>query len=313
MKRERILVTSGEVRKLVTLPEDAFDIAVLTDHADRDGWLAENGRGIRAVLCSGMERFDAARLDLLPDLELLSVIAAGMAGIDLDAARDRGIVVTNAGDLNAGDVADFAVTLLLGHRRELFAADHFVRSGKWPERRMRAGGSIASQKVGIIGLGHIGRAVADRMQPFGCAIRWWGPNPKPDAPWERMETAQELAEWATTLVIAAAGNDHTRGLVDTAMLEALGPEGLIVNVSRGFVIDEAAMKAALRDGRLGGAALDVVAREPDDGSGWADVPNVILAPHIAGATREAFAAVMAGAVDNIERLFAGEPLLRRVV
>ncbi|MCK9541409.1 MAG: 2-hydroxyacid dehydrogenase [Novosphingobium sp.] len=313
MSSGRVLVMSSDVRKLVPLDDGAFPVDILTDHADRDGWLAQNGRGIRALVCAGLERIDDARLAMMPDLELISVIAAGMSGLDLEAARRRGIAVTNAGDLNAGDVADFAITLMLAHRRDLLACDAWVRDGKWPGGRMSPGRSIGSERVGIVGLGHIGKAIATRLAPFGCEIRWWGPNPKPDVAWERMETPGDLAAWASTLIVAAAGKDDTRSLIDADIIAAVGPEGLIVNVSRGFVIDEAAMKAALRDGRLGGAALDVVAREPDDGTGWADVPNVILAPHVAGATREAFAAVMAGAADNVRRLFAGEPLLRRVV
>ncbi|WP_242124147.1 NAD(P)-dependent oxidoreductase [Sphingobium sp. Sx8-8] len=311
--KPRVLVTSEELVRLVRLPEDKYDISVLNVQPDRDAWLREHGVGIRAIVSSGMERLDAARLAMLPDLELIAVVAAGMAGIDLAAASARGIAVTNAGDLNSGDVADFAVTLMLAHVRDLKAADAYVRDGQWPHRRMPLGRSVASERVGIVGLGHIGRAAAERLAPFGCAIRWWGPRSKPDAPWERMESLDALAGWASTLLVAVAGSNETRGLVTAKTIEALGPDGLIVNVARGFVIDEPALKAALKEGRLRGAALDVVAREPDDGSGWADVPNLLLAPHIAGSTREAFDAVMASAGENVARLMAGEPLLRRVV
>lgn len=312
MPRNRVLVTSQTVQDLVGLSATDYQLEVLTDHADRDGWLAANGAGIRAMLCSGMERIDAARLDMLPDLELISVVAAGMAGIDFAAVRERGIAVTNAGDLNAGEVADFAMTLLLAHRRDLFACDRYVREGRWMESRMEPGRSIGAEKVGVVGLGYIGRAFAERMQPFGAEIRWWGRSPKPDAPWPRETELIDLARWASTLVVCVAGTAETHDLIGREVLDALGPEGLVVNVARGFVIDEAELKAALREGRLGGAALDVVAREPDDGTGWADVPGVILAPHVGGATREAFTKVMSGAADNIRRLFAGEPLERQV-
>ena len=313
MSAGRVLVMSGYLRDIVPLQPEYYAIDVLTDHADRDGWLAAHGAGVRVLVCSGMERIDAARLALLPDLELISVAAAGMAGLDLEAARARGIAVTNAGNLNAGDVADFAITLLFGCRRELLVGDAWVRAGKWPAGRMPLSPSISAERVGVVGLGHIGRAVADRLAPFGCAIRWWGRNPKPDAGWPHEPDLLALARWATTLVIAVAGTEDTRALIGRDVLAALGPEGLLVNVARGFVVDEPALKDLLRSGALGGAALDVVAREPDDGTGWTDVPNVILAPHVGGATREAFAAVMGGAADNVRRLFAGEPLLRRVV
>jgi lactate dehydrogenase-like 2-hydroxyacid dehydrogenase len=312
MARPRVLVTSATVAELVRLSPEEYDVAVLTDHADRDAWLDANGAGITALVCSGMERLDAERLALLPDLQLISVIAAGMAGIDLAEAQRRGIAVTNAGDINAGDVADFAITLLLAHRRDLLASDAWVREGRWVKSRMPLGRSIAAERIGIVGLGHIGRAVAERLQPFGCEIRWWGRSAKPDAGWAREESLTELARWATTLVIAVAGSNDTRELIDRPVLEELGPEGLLVNVARGFVVDEEALKDLLRAGRLGGAALDVVAHEPDDGTGWTDVPRVILAPHVAGSTRDALGAVVAGAADNVRRLFAGEPLLRRV-
>ncbi|MET0371541.1 MAG: 2-hydroxyacid dehydrogenase [Sphingobium sp.] len=313
MDRPKLLVLSKAIEAMVKPSQEEFDIVRLDGQPDRDGFLRDHGAGIEAVLTSGMERLDAARFALLPDLKLIAAVAAGMAGIDLDAAKARGIAVTNAGDLNAGDVADFAVTLMLAHAREVIANDRWVRDDQWPLGRRRPGRSIAAHKVGIVGLGHIGQAIAARLVPFGCQIAWWGPRDKPDAAWPRVETLEELAAWSSVLIVAARGDDSTRGLVTRAVIEALGPDGLIVNVSRGFVIDEGAMVAALRDGRLGGAALDVFDREPLAGSTWADVPNVLMAPHVGGATREAFAAVFAGALDNVRRHFAGQPLLRRVV
>ena len=317
MTATRVLVTHGFLRQLVPLQPELYPIDVLTEHgdseADYDLWLAANGAGIRAVVTSGMERVDAARLAWLPDLELIAVAAAGLDGIDLAAAAARGIAVTNAGHLNASDVADFAVTLLLASRRDLFAADAWVREGKWAKAWMPVCGSVRAERVGIVGLGHIGRATAERLAPFGCAIRWWGRKAKADAPWDHEPDLAELARWATTLIIAVAGTEDTRGLVSAEVLDALGPKGLLINVARGFVVDEPALKALLRSGGLGAAALDVVEHEPYDGTEWADVPNTILTPHTGAGTREAFAAMMGGAADNVRRLFAGEPLLRQVV
>lgn len=317
MTATRVLVTHGFLRQLVPLQSELYPIDVLTEHGasedDYDRWLAAHGAGIRAVVTSGLERVDAARLALLPDVELIAVAAVGLDAIDLETARARGIAVTNSGNLNAGDVADFAVTLLLARRRDLFAADAWVREGKWAKGWLPVCGSVRAERVGIVGLGHIGRATAERLAPFGCAVRWWGRNAKPDAPWDHEPDLIELARWATTLIVTVAGTPETRGLISAEVLAALGPAGLLVNVARGFVVDEPALKAALRSGALGAAALDVVEHEPDDGTGWADVPNTILAPHTGAGTREAFAAMMGGAADNVRRLFAGEPLLRRVV
>jgi lactate dehydrogenase-like 2-hydroxyacid dehydrogenase len=311
--RPRLLVMTRQIEAMVRPPEGEFALLRLDDAGDRDGFLREHGRGVEALLTSGLERLDKPRLELLPDLRLIAVVAAGYSAVDVDEAQRRGIAVTNAGDLNAADVADYAVTMLLAHRREVIANDAWVREDRWPGGRRPPGRSIARQRVGIVGLGHIGRAVAERLAPFGCEIGWWGPRPKPAVPWARYDSVAALAEWATTLVVAARGDDSSRGLIDRAVLDALGADGLIVNVSRGFVIDQAELFAALREGRLGGAALDVFEPEPMRASDVADVPNLLMAPHVAGATREALAAVMAAALDNVRRHYAGAPLLHRVV
>ncbi len=311
--RPRVLVTHPYLAQVLPLDPAQYRIEVLAAQPDPAAWLAAEGAGLRAVVTSGMEPIDAAWLDLVPDLELIAVPAAGLAAIDLEAAAARGIAVTNAAGLNAADVADFAFALFLARRRDLFAADAWVRAGKWAEARMPVSGSIAAERVGIVGLGHIGRATAARLAPFGCAVRWWGRRSQPDEALPFEPDLVALADWATTLIVCVAGTEGTRGLVTRAVLEALGPEGLLVNVARGFVVDEPALKDLLRSGGLGAAALDVVEHEPDDGTSWADVPNTILAPHVAGATRESFIDLMGGAADNVRRLFAGEPLLRRVV
>jgi hydroxypyruvate reductase len=309
----KLLVMSQALEKLVNPSETEFELVRLDDTGDRDGFLATNGGGIEMALTSGIERLDAARLDLLPDLKLIAVVAAGTAGVDLDVAAARGIAVTNAGDLNSADVADFAIALMLAHVRDVIGHDRYVREDRWPTGRMAPGRSIAAQRIGIVGLGHIGQAIATRLVPFGAEIAWWGPRAKPDIAWPRIESLTELADWSTVLMVAARGNDSSRGLISADVIRAIGPDGLIVNVSRGFVIDESAMIAALKDGSLGGAALDVFEHEPINGSEWADVPNVLMAPHVAGATRESLGAVFAGALDNLRRHAAGEPLLRRVI
>lgn len=312
MTRERVLITTSTVAKLVGLPASTYDISILDEHVDENAWLAANGAGFRAMICAGSERLDAARLDLLPQLELLAIIAAGMAGVDLSETRRRGIAVCNAGGLNAGDVADFALTLMLANRRNLFGCDAWVRGGQWPKGRMPRAHSIAAERVGIVGLGNIGLATGQRLVPFGCEVRWWNRSSRPGVPWLREETLAGLCAWASVVIVTVAGTEDTHGLIDRDLIEAIGSEGLLINVSRGFVIDEEELKAALRERRLGAAALDVFAHEPDDGSGWADVPGVILAPHVAGATCESFAALMSGVAENVRRLFAGEPLLRQV-
>ena len=306
MAADRVLVTHPFLRMLVPLDPTLYPIDVLPeDAAERQAWLIANGAGVRALVTSGIEPLPGALLALLPGLELIASVATGLDLLDVAAARARGIAVTNGGGLNSPDVAEFAVAQLLARRRDLAAADAWVRAGQWPTGRMPPSGSVSAERVGIVGLGTIGRGVAERLTPFGSAIRWWGPRAKPDAPWTYEPDLLALADWASTLVIAVPGTDDTRGLISREVLAALGPTGLLINVARGFVVDEAALKDLLRAGQLGGAALDVMVNEPDDGTGWADVPNVTLSPHVAGATRESLAAMMGGAADNVRRLFTG--------
>lgn len=312
--RPRLHITHKLVQALVSPPEDEFEVIQWDNYPSGiDALLRREGKGCEVLLCHGMEDLNAERLALLPDLKLITVIAAGMAGIDFDYVRANDIAVTNAGDLNSSDVADYAMALFLAHRRDLIAHDRYVRDDKWPIARMPIGRSIGDERVGLVGLGNIGRAIAQRVEPFGCEIAWWGPNPKPDSPWERHASIEELATWSSTLIVGVAGIPATIGLIGRSVIDAVGPDGLIVNVSRGFVIDEPAMIAALKDGRLGGAALDVFEDEPITGSAWASVPNVIMAPHVAGATDAALRRVTRSSLANIRAFFAGEPLRHRAI
>jgi lactate dehydrogenase-like 2-hydroxyacid dehydrogenase len=272
-----------------------------------------SGAGIEAVLSTGLERLDATRLASLPHLRLIAVIAAGTSNVDLEVARARGIMVTNAGDLNASDVADYGVAMTLAMARDVMANDRFVRNGQWGVARSKPGRAMSAQRVGIVGLGNIGIRVAERITPFGCAIAWWGPNARDETRWPRRETLLRLATWATILIVTVRGDERTAGLISPAILDALGKDGILVNVSRGFVIDEAALKERLRTGDLAGAALDVFEKEPHDGSQWQDIPNVLMAPHTAAATQESFEATAQSALDNIRRYFGGLPLQRRVI
>ena len=318
-----ILFLSRQVQFLVGQLPEPFTALCLDDGGPTGGgteadlarldWLAENGKGIRAIIAAGLETIDSDMIDALPDLELIALITAGYTEIDMEAAKARGIAVTNAGDINAGDVAEFAIALLLAHRREIVQNDAYMRDDGWMSARRFATRSLAEEKVGIVGLGSIGKATAERLQPFGCEIAWWGPNPKPDAPWPYFESLTDLAAWASCLIICARGDEENRGTVSQAVIEALGPEGLLVNVSRGLLVDEAAMIAALKSRKLGGAALDVFDIEPWPGSTYADVPNLLMAPHMGGATRSSFVQTAALVRDNVARWFAGDTVRYRVI
>ncbi|MET0269075.1 MAG: NAD(P)-dependent oxidoreductase [Sphingomonas sp.] len=273
---------------------DAF--AFVGPWAEDAGAFAE----ARVALSSGVDVFDAALLARLPALREIVVFGAGQAGIDLAETERRGIRVNAAGATHAGDVAEHGVAMILAVRRALLAGDHWVRSGRWrTDGRMPGARRLSGARVGIVGLGHIGRECARRLEALGCAVAWWGPNPKPDAGWPRAASLLALAARSDILVVAAFAHENTRGLVGRAEIDALGREGLLVNLSRGFVVDEAALIAALREGRLGHAALDVFDEEPTPAARWADVPNMLLSPHRAGDTVESLAALRARAVREI--------------
>lgn len=266
---------------------------------DWEQWLnAGGGKGIRIALSAGADKFGAALFERLPDLEAVVVFGAGYDGLDVNVAMARGIVIDNAGWQHAGEVADHAVGMALVLRRRLFDADRWVREGRWMESRIAPTSSMTTLRVGIVGLGNIGRAIAERLSVFGTRIQWWGRSPQ-DVPWERVADLKHLAAQNDMLIVAVAAHDGTRGLITREIIEALGSQGALINMSRGFVVDEAALLSALKEGRLGQAGLDVFENEPDDGKNWKDLNNVILSPHSSGHTIESFQILCKRSADAV--------------
>lgn len=262
---------------------------------------------VRVVVTTGMQRLGREQFDLLPRLGLVVAIGAGFEGVDVDALNARGIRLATGGGLNADDVAEFAVGQLIALCRGLVAADAVVRAGRWPPGHLRVPRrSVAGRRVGIVGLGRIGLAIAERLVPFKCRIAWTGPRPKQGIGFDYVPGVLELARQSDVLMIAAPLNDSTRHMIDAAVLDALGTEGLIVNVARGGVVDENALLAALHARRTAGAALDVFAQEPASPQRWADVPNTLLSPHIAGVTTEAMNAVYDLAIERAVRFLQAD-------
>lgn len=288
-----------------------FEVLRLWNETDPDAALRERGGNVVAVLTSGKDRIDAALMDRLPRLRLIVAVGAGYEGVEVSAARIRGITVTNAGDTHSGDVADHAVALTLAVIQRILPGDAWVRNRTWetegypPLRR-----ALSAERFGILGLGRIGRAIANRLVPFGGEIGWWGPTDRPAA-WPRHESALALATWCTTLIVAARGD--AVALVDRGVIDAVGPDGCIINIARGQVIDEDALLAALREGRLGGAGLDVFREEPTPPQRWAGIPNVVLSPHVAGMTREAMARLRDTAVRNLKTALEGGAVVSAIL
>jgi hydroxypyruvate reductase len=304
-----LLWTENMDRLLDGALEDRFDIIRLWREADPEAIIDKRGSEVIATL-TVRERLDAAMLDRLPNLKLIVVPGAGYEGVDVAAARGRGVTIANAGDTHSSDVADHAVALAFVQILRLNEMDAWLRADCWrseglPARRR----GLSGQRFGIVGLGFIGTAIAERLVPFGGEIAWWGRSAKP-APWPRKESLLELATWCTALIVAARGD--AIGLIDQAVIEAVGPDGLIVNISRGQVIDEDAMIAALKDRRLGHAALDVFAEEPTPPERWQDVPHTIITPHIGGFTFEAMARLRDAAIRNLSTALDGGPVVNEI-
>ncbi|HEY5072401.1 MAG TPA: 2-hydroxyacid dehydrogenase [Caulobacteraceae bacterium] len=268
---------------------------------------------IEALVVAGESEVDKRLAESLPKLGLIACFTAGFDGVDLDWARGRGLKVSHSPGVNHEDVADHAMGLLLSAWRRIVEGDRLVRSGGWQAKRKMLTPSLGGHRLGIVGLGAIGAAVARRAETFGLAVSWWGPREKPQAPWERAESLEALASSSDILVIAARAGEETRGLISRAVIEALGPQGLLVNVSRGQVVDEDALVEALKSGALGMAGLDVFRDEPTPARKWADVPNTVLTPHTAGATTAAVPRMMALTLENLRRFFAGQPLANPVL
>lgn len=275
----------------------------------RAAWLQERAGRIRAVVTTGALGLKRGDMDLLPALELIAVNGVGLDGIDLDATRARGIAVTTTPNVLTDDVADVALGLLLASARQIPLLDRYVRDGGWERREpVRPASSLRGKTAGIFGFGQIGQAIALRLAVFGIHVRYYQPRAKPGVDVPRAESLLALAQESDYLIVSAPGTPATRHAVDAGVLAALGPQGTLINIARGALIDEEAMIAALQDGTLGAAGLDVFADEPRVPAALRALPNVVLTPHIGSLTVETRHAMGQLVVDNLQAHFAGLPL-----
>jgi hydroxypyruvate reductase len=263
------------------------------------------------VIVTGGGALDAKLVEALPKLKLVACFSTGYEGIDLAHLRSRGVTLTSAGGVNAHDVADHAIALMLAWWHGIPAADRAVREGKWREA-LAPRPSLRGKRAGVLGLGRVGLQIARRAEALGLTVSWWGPRDKAGAPYPRAESVLALARDSDILFVASRAIEANTHQVNAEVLAALGREGLVVNVSRGFLVDEPALIQALEVRTIAGAALDVFAHEPIDTQTWSGLSNVVLSPHLAGYTREAGVDMFAQLRENIRRHFAGEPLLTPV-
>jgi lactate dehydrogenase-like 2-hydroxyacid dehydrogenase len=292
-----------------------FEGAYTVLEMPKDGiaaFAADAARPARALVTLGSRPVEP-EIAALPHLGLVCVIGSGFEAIDVKGLRARGVEVTHSPHANHEDVADQAVGLLIAEVRKLVAGDRQLRAGEWlKDKHPPPTRSIKTLKVGITGLGAIGLAVADRLKPFGCAIAWWGPRAKPDAAYPYVDSVLKLAEESDVLIVCHRADDTNKGLISRAVIEALGPRGVLVNIARGSAVDEDALIEALKSGKLGGAALDVFEEEPTPAARWRDVPNVVLTPHTAGGGDASLRNMTGMVAENLRRFFAGEPLANPV-
>jgi lactate dehydrogenase-like 2-hydroxyacid dehydrogenase len=298
-----VLIMQRHLAPLTPFLESAYTV-----YRFWEGPPLEAGHAVRALVVAGEHPLDKALIEQLPDLGLIACFTAGYDGIDVAWARGRGLQVTHAPGANAEDVADHALGLMLASRRQIASGDRALRAGEWTPETRTITASMRGQRVGIVGLGGIGRALAERCQVMGMKPAWWGPRPKPDAPWPRAASLLDLALESDILAVCARAEEANRAMVDKGVIEALGPSGLLVNVARGQLVDEDALIAALKDGRLGAAALDVFVDEPTPAARWAGVPNTVLTPHTGGATTDSVQRMLAMLMDNLAAFFAGKPV-----
>ncbi len=283
------------------------------DPSAREAFLAEHGDGIRIAVCSGKVGVDTELMRRLGRLEAIVSFGVGYDATDADQAEARGIPISNTPDVLTDCVADTALALYLDVLRRISAADRYVRRGDWEAKgnyplAVRASG----RSVGILGLGRIGSAVARRLEGFGCEIHYHNRRPVEGSGYAYHASVEELAQAVDVLVVAAAGGPASAGLVGEAALAGLGPEGYLINIARGSVVDEDALVAALVEGRLAGAGLDVFADEPRVPSALTELDNVVLLPHLASGTTETRADMAELTLANLRSYLGSGTLLTPV-
>lgn len=296
---------------MVPLAEQ-YTVHRLWEAADRNAFIAEHAPNIRAIATRGELGASAELIAALPKLEIISCYGVGTDAIHLQSARDRGIKVTNTPDVLTGDVADIAVGLTLGLLRKIPQGDAYVRSGQWATRNMDLVTRLYGKRVGIVGFGRIGMTTAKRLSGFDVELGYFDVAARTDSAARYFDKLTDLAAWCDVLIVTLAGGPATFGMVNAAVLDALGPKGWLVNVSRGTTVDEPALLASLEGRVIAGAALDVFMNEPRIDARFLALDNALLQPHHASGTFETRQAMGKLVRDNLSAYFAGQPLLTPV-
>lgn len=273
---------------------------------DVEGAIAAHGDAIRAIATRGRLKVDAAMMARLPHLEIVSNFGVGYDTVDAATAAKRGVIVTNTPEVLNEEVADLTLGLLLATVREIPQADRFVRAGKWLNGAYPLGLTLRQRKVGIVGMGRIGKAIARRIEAFDLPISYHTRTAQADLPYRHYGDLVEMAQDVDTLILILPGGASTRHIVNAEVLAALGPDGILINVARGTVVDEQALVAALKAGTIRAAGLDVFEDEPRVPAELIAMENVVLLPHVGSSTHYTRSAMGQLVVDNILSWFAGK-------
>jgi lactate dehydrogenase-like 2-hydroxyacid dehydrogenase len=293
--------------------ERDFTVHKLWQANDKAALLTEVGSRVRGIQSGAGHGADAKLMDALPKLEIISCFGVGVDAVDLGAAKQRGVIVTNTPDVLNECVADLAMGLTLATLRRISLGDRFVRAGSWLKGALPLAQKVGGKTMGILGYGRIGKAIARRAEAFGMHIVYHGRKPQPGVAHRYYSSLTDMARDCEVLMVICPGGAATRHLVNAEVMQALGPEGTLINVARGSVVDEQALVKALADGTLGAAGLDVFEAEPKVPEALLGMDQVVLQPHVGSATHDTRKAMGDLTVDNLRAHFGGKPVLTPVV
>ena len=308
---DQVLIYSRFPKAMLLRIGQRFELMDAAGKPPREVFTADQLSGIRAMITAGGTPLGAAMMDTLPSLRAIVCYGTGYDGVDLAAAAQRGIAVGHSPAANAAAVADLAVTLMLAVTRRLLPADEYVRSGNWsaakPSPLMRPQPGNPGRRIGVYGMGEIGRKIASRVAAFEAEVAYFSRS-RHDVPYQYLPSLEALAEWCSVLIVAVRAGVDTHHAVNAGILQKLGKDGYVVNISRGSAIDQQALVAALTDKTIAGAGLDVYEKEPHAPDALTAFPNVVLTPHIGGHTLDSHLAMQDCVIANLEAYFAGKPL-----
>lgn len=312
MKEVEILSLGPFYAPAFELMERDFTVHKLWQAKEPDTLLAEVGGRVRGIQAMHLNKTTAKLMDALPQLEIVACFGVGVDGVDLAAAKQRGLVVTNTPEVLNECVADLAMGLTVATVRRISLGDRYVRAGSWLKGPLPFTRKVGGKTMGILGYGRIGKAIAKRAEAFGMHIVYHGRHEQPQVAHKYYASLTEMARDCDVLMVICPGGPATYHMVNAEVLEALGPEGTLINVARGSVVDEQALVKALADGSLGAAGLDVFESEPNVPEALLAMDQVVLQPHVASATHETRMAMGVLTADNLRAHFSGRPVLTPV-